>query len=217
VPIIACARAAEPVSEKEHNLAAWIIDSAAFAPRQYGKTKKMHVRLQKVHGMTQPGGPIVRPMNAQTPATTAPKPRRIRAALIRAIDAIAIDGQSQKDAARRAGMHETALSKALAKPHVAAVLEQRKALAAMEATQLKGIARSMAIRVGIDLMQNATSEQVRAKMVEFFAGESKQSGVAVQVNVGPNAGYIYARPDPQSEPKQGQAIELTAKDVTPDQ
>ena len=113
-------------------------------------------------------------------------------------------------------MHETALSKALAKPHVAAVLEQRKALAAMEATQLKGIARSMAIRVGIDLMQNATSEQVRAKMVEFFAGEARQSGVAVQVNVGPNAGYVYARPDTQSGPQSGQAIDIQAKDVTPE-
>ena len=172
----------------------------------------MQSQIQKVHERPSPGRAIVRHMNAQTPITTGPKPRRIRAALIRAIDAIAMDGQSQKDAARRAGMHETALSKALAKPHVAAVLEQRKALAAMEANQLKGIARSMAIRVGIDLMQNATSEQVRAKMVEFFAGETKQTGVAVQVNVGPNAGYTYHRPDNLSEAGNGQAIDITPKD-----
>ena len=69
--------------------------------------------------------------------------------------------------------------------------------------------RARAIEVAAELMERGTSEAVRMRAVEFFAGETKQSGVAVQVNVGPNAGYTYSRPDNLSEAGNGQAIDIT--------
>lgn len=125
-----------------------------------------------------------------------------------AIDAIATLGLSQREAARRAGLHEVSLSKALAKPHVKAALDERKAQAAMEADRLKGIARSIAIEEGIRLMTQAQSEAVRAKMVEFFAGEPRGAGVVVQVNNPAPVGYAYRRPDSASEAIDGQAVEI---------
>lgn len=158
-------------------------------------------------------------MNAQTPITTAPKParkRQIRAELSAAIDLIAYQGLRQADAARRAGIHEVTLCRALKKPHVHAELEQRKIQAAMGLDTLKGIAQVAAYRVGIDLMHNSADEKIRAKMVELFTGEARNQSVAVQVNVGPNAGYTYARPDTKSEAGSGQVIDGKAKDVTPE-
>lgn len=180
------------------------------------KAKKIRKARRKVHRSEPASRTTLPAMDGQTIATTGPKPRRIRPALARALDLIAINGNTQRDAARRAGMNEAALSKALAKPHVAHALEQRKALAALEADQLKGIARSMAIREGIRLMTEASSEQVRAKMVEFFAGEARQPAVSVQINNAPASGYIYARPDTPSGAGSKQVIEGKAKDVTPE-
>jgi hypothetical protein len=127
----------------------------------------------------------------------AAKPLKIRAALSRALDVIAIEGQTQREAARRAGMSEWALSKALAKPHVSAELEQRRAQAAMGIEAIKGVAKASAYRVGLDLMHNSPDDKVRARMVELFAGETKQALVNVHVSAPqePATGYRYRRPD----------------------
>lgn len=92
-------------------------------------------------------------------------------------------------------MHEKALSRALKRPNVAAHLEVLQAQEALAADTLKKRARSMAIRAGIDLLQHAASEQVRARMVEFFAAEPKERAL-VQINQafgsGPApVGYAY--------------------------
>lgn len=136
---------------------------------------------------------------------------RISAKLRRAIDIIALEGQTQVKAAQRAGMHETSLSIALKKPHVRAYLDERKALAAMEADSLRGIARTLAIQTGIDLMQTSPSHAVRAKMVEFFAGEARGSAVNVQINTGPAEGYIYRKPASEAGRDDVQPIEIEGK------
>lgn len=179
----------------------------------------MHVRLQKVHGMKQPGCPIVRIMNAQTPATNAPgspfeavPAPRMRPALRKAVMMIAEQGRTQRDAAARAGLNEKSLSRALQRPEISNYLEYCKALSAIDADKLKGQARVIAIRTGIELLNDAKSEQVRARMVEFFAGEARQAGVAVQVNVGPNAGYVYAKPDTLSGGTGSQVVDITPQE-----
>lgn len=118
----------------------------------------------------------------------------MRPALRQACDLIVTKGVTQREAAIRAGMNETALSRALLKPHIKAWLEEQKAAFAVDMLQLKDRARGIAISTGIELMHSAQSEAVRARMVELFASEGKPgSQVNVQVNVD-RGGYEFVRP-----------------------
>ncbi len=86
----------------------------------------------------------------------------------------------------------------------------------------KSIYKARAYEVGMDLMLNSKSETVRARMVEFFAGDGKASPVSVHVDARHGAGYEYVRPDQQVvEIQPGKRVaqqELgsdTAKNCTP--
>lgn len=160
---------------------------------------------------------MVRRMNAQTPVKVPEKAARklqLRAALSVALDVIAYEGQTQREAARRAGMHETALARAIAKPHVQAELERRKQDAALTIDAIKGMAKAAAYRVGLDLMHNSPDHKVRAKMVELFAGETRGPAVVVQMNQHAGAGYVYTRPDELSGEKGGQVIDMAQPPVS---
>ena len=133
-----------------------------------------------------------------TTSTQTAQPVRMSAKLRRALDLVAVKGQTYRQAARAVGMYETSLSRALSREAPKAYLEERKALAALEASSLMGIAKSIAVTTGIELMQTSQSDNVRARMVEFFAGEGKQALVNVQVNNAAPHGYTYTRPDSQS-------------------
>lgn len=118
----------------------------------------------------------------------------MRPKLRHAVTLIVEEGRTQRDAAARAGLDERSLSRSLKIPHIAAYVEQQKAIAVLDADTLKASAKRMAIRVGIGLLHDAKSEQVKARMVEFFAGEAKTgSAVNVQVNVD-RGGYEFRRP-----------------------
>ena len=138
---------------------------------------------------------------------------RMRPRLRHAVALIVEEGRTQREAAGRAGMNETSLGRALQRPAIAAYIEQQKALAVLDADKLKASAKRMAIRVGIGLLHDAKSEQVRARMVEFFAGEAKSGpSVAVQVNVD-RGGYEFRRPgqrlvdiEPAPDAQSGDAI-----------
>lgn len=171
-----------------------------------------------VHPTRQASPHIVAPMNAAIRTT---KPGKVSASTAKAvaapriskkirlaIDYIAIDAMPARRAAQRAGIHEVTLYKALAKPHIAAALDERKAQLTLECEKLKGIARNLAIQTGIELMQTSASDNVRARMVEFFAGEARQASVNVQINNAPAQGYAYRRPDQASEAIDGQAVEV---------
>ena len=133
-----------------------------------------------------------------TTSTQTAQPVRMAAKLLRAIDQVALHGKTNRDAAKIVGMNESALCRALRREAPKALLEERKALAALEADSLMGIAKTIAVSTGIELMQSAKSEQVRARMVEFFRGETRQPVVNVQVNNAAPHGYTYTRPDSQS-------------------
>lgn len=128
------------------------------------------------------------------PLPNVPQPPRMRPALREAVTLIVEKGITQREAAKRSGMNETALGRALAKPHIKAYVDTQKALFITDMLKLKERAKAIAIAQGIDLMHNATSEAVRARMVELFAGEAKSGpSVAVQVNVD-RGGYEFVRP-----------------------
>ena len=150
------------------------------------------------------------------------KTLRISARIRTAIDAIARDGTTQREAAKRCGMNETALGKALAKPHIQVALEQAKALYSMEIDKLRGTAKALAIQTGLELMRSSKSDTIRARMVEFFAGEPRQPLVNVNIP-GPDRGvYSYARPisgEPAQDSLTGasnrQPIEIEGEAIKP--
>jgi len=119
---------------------------------------------------------------------------RLSPKLRKALHLLVYKGMSVNDAAEAAGMLPNSLSRATHRPDIAAHLEGMKAQLTLDADSLKGQARSQAILVGIDLMHNAKSEPVRARMVEFFAGEPKQNGSQVNIQVNAGGGYEYAAP-----------------------
>ena len=130
----------------------------------------------------------------------AVKPPRMRAPLAKAIDLIATKGKTQMEASSIVGMDHTSLSRALGRPEVRAYLEARKSQFSLDADTLKGMARALAIHTGIDLMNNSTSDQVKARMVEFFAGDPRQALVNIAVNAPPPQGYTYTKPASTSRP-----------------
>lgn len=117
-------------------------------------------------------------------------------------------------------MNETALSRALGKPHIAAELERRQTEAALSLDTLKGMAKASAFRVGLDLMHNSPDHKVRAKMVELFAGEARQALVNVNLSPAhePATGYRYARPsDSPSVVEDAQVVDVQAQSTDVDE
>jgi len=137
------------------------------------------------------------------------QPPRMRAALRKAVDAIVLKGVTQRAAAELVGMNESALGRALQRPAIAAHVENLKAQACIDADKLKQRAKAIAIAEGIRLMLESGSDAVRARMVEFFAGEG-QRGTQVQVNVDARSGgYEFPRPGQK-------VVEIEGKATPPD-
>lgn len=138
-------------------------------------------------------------MDTQTPALNPERTtkrrisKKVRAALIMRVKEL----KSWKECAEAAGLSEAGIHKARKQIHVQQALEEIKGEYVQEVEALKAPYKARAFEVGHDLMENSKSDAVRARMVEFFAGESKgmQVNVGVQVNNQPAAqGYEYAHP-----------------------
>lgn len=122
------------------------------------------------------------------------KPYQMRAKTRRAVEAIGTKGVSVAEAAKIAGMSVSALYRALARPEIEQELERIKALQVSRIDDLSAQAKAAAIANGLELMNSAEDEKVRARMVEFFAGGGK-SGLTVNVQNNVNSGgYAYAPP-----------------------
>ena len=134
--------------------------------------------------------------------------QRISKKLREAIEILATDTKTQKAVAEQVGMGETSLCHALKRPHVAEALAQRKQAFALEVDKLKGMAKRKAILTGLELLDASQPASVRARMVEFFAGEPKNTP-QIQVNVNQNAGsgYEFVRP--------GQMVEIIDAEIVP--
>jgi len=123
--------------------------------------------------------------------------RRISARVRDAVRLRVEKGYKCEDAARAAGLSSAGYYKAMNQPHVRAYAEALK-MAYIERIQAdKAILRAEALEVARDLLHNSPSDQVKARMVEFLAGEAK-SGASVNVQINNNSGgYEFVRPGQQ--------------------
>lgn len=138
-----------------------------------------------------------------------PKPR-ISDKIRKAVHLMARNGLSQTAAAEMAGLSRQGLGKALKRPEVWNLVQDARANLITEATHLREIGRVAALEAGLELMLNSTDEKIRARMVEFFAGDGKTAAVAVHIDarqeMAPVTGYRYTRPAdlPQTELPPGE-------------
>jgi hypothetical protein len=59
----------------------------------------------------------------------------------------------------------------------------------------RALYKARALEVAVDLMFNAKSEAIRARMAEFLAGDGKVSPVSVHIDARQNrGGYEFVRP-----------------------
>ncbi len=124
-------------------------------------------------------------------ALPAPKSRtsaKVRAA----IDARVRQGLSIAEAAKAAGLSKNGFAKALKRPAVQENLQEVQRAFVAEAEASRALLKVRALEVAADLMMNAKSEAVRARMVEFLASDGKATQVAVHVDARQlGGGYEY--------------------------
>ena len=142
----------------------------------------------------------------------APKPPRMTSKVRVAVEELIWKGKSVKDAAAEAGMNADALSRAINRPAIREYIEEQKSLLVLDVDKLKAHAKPVAILVGIDLLHNAKSEAVKARMVELFTADPKPgTQVNVQIN-NDRGGYEYARPGQQVVEIRGADDQSPAQD-----
>jgi hypothetical protein len=139
------------------------------------------------------------------------KPPRVSAKMRKAIRLHVREGNKIIDACRAAGIAEQTWYRNMKRPHVLQCFEFEKSLYIQEVEELKSRHKARALEVAVELMEGAASEAVKARMVEFLAGESKsQPSVTINNSIS-TGGYEYA-------PKGARVVEIegSAEDVTPD-
>jgi hypothetical protein len=139
---------------------------------------------------------------------------RISPEIRKAIKLRVEEGHTITQACAAAGICEAAWYKAMKRPHVAAYIESESLRFIREVDRRRARYKAQALEIGAHLLHNAKSEQVKARMVEFFAGEAKQALVSIDLSGNPRAasGYAYRRPDQaprdiQSSPENPQGID----------
>ncbi len=114
-----------------------------------------------------------------------------------AIDLRVTKGLTIKDACIEAGMSEAGFHKAMKRPAVRDHLQEVRLRFITEVDASKAIYKARAFEVAADLMENAESETIKMRAIEFLANEGK---TANSVNVHVDArqgGYEYVRPGQQ--------------------
>ncbi len=118
------------------------------------------------------------------------------------------------DACEKAGITESGYHKNMKKPHILAVYQAEIEQYVQEVESLEKRHKARALEVGGQLLDNASSDAVKARMVEFFRG-GRANGVSVTVNNTVNSGgYEYARPTQKIVEIEGTAEDVT--EITPD-
>lgn len=147
-----------------------------------------------------------------SPVYKRPVPKRTREAIRLRIR----EGMSWAECAQRVNMAQSSLFKAIKQPHVKALMIQLKDEFIQDVAEMRAPYKAQAFEVARELLHNAKSEAVKARMVEFLAGEPKGNAVnvAVQVNNAPPQGYEYVRPG-QDVVKIIDASDTTSGDESP--
>lgn len=128
---------------------------------------------------------------SQISATPAPQPR-ISQKLRKAIELRVRKGLTVAAACEDAGMSQSGYFAAMKKTHVREFYENAVAQFVQESDGLRARAKIIAIQQALELMRTAKSETVKARMVEFLAGDTKAPTVSVNVDArAPARGYEY--------------------------
>jgi NADH:ubiquinone oxidoreductase subunit D len=126
------------------------------------------------------------------------RPARLSSKLRAAIEATVTKGTTIVDACKVAGMSTQGYHKAMKRAAVRDYLEtvQRRFVADTQAN--RALYKARAFEVALDLMLNAKSEAIRARMCEFLAGDAKVSPVSVHIDARQErGGYEFVRPGQQ--------------------
>lgn len=122
---------------------------------------------------------------------------RISAKLRQAMRLHVREGLSITAATEEAGMSRQGWHKAMKRPAVRAELEAQKLRFVSEVEGRRSIFVAQALEAAADLMRNAKSESVRARMVEFLAGYGQpQVPAAARPAEAPHEGPAYHYPAP---------------------
>ena len=126
-----------------------------------------------------------------------PRPSRLSSKLRIAIHARVTQGLTVTDACKKAGLSTAGYFKAMQRPVVVEHLQEVQAKFIAETDQARAAAKRQAIVVAVDLMKNAKSEAIRARMAEFLAGDGKAPAVQVSIDARqafPPTIYTFTRP-----------------------
>ena len=121
-----------------------------------------------------------------------------------AINARETEGLTVAAACEKAGLSQAGYFAAMKRPAVQAYRQKVQAQLLTELASVRALCVAQAFKVGVDLMLNAKSETIRARMVELFAGDVKSAPVLVQIDTShQSAGYSYPRPyEHETPPKK---------------
>lgn len=112
-----------------------------------------------------------------------------------AVDARVRHGATIAKSAEAAGMSKTGFAKALKRPSVQDYLRAVQEAFVAEVEASRAVFKARALEAALDLMLNAKSETVRARMIEFLAGDGRSPQVSVHVDARQQgSGYEYVRP-----------------------
>ena len=127
-----------------------------------------------------------------------PRPSRISARVRAAVEARVVQGLSIEKAAEAAGLSRAGFAKALKRPAVQDLVRAVQDRFIRDTEARRSVFKARAFEVALDLMLNAKSEAIRARMAEFLAGDARVSPVAVHVDARQvvRGGYEFGpRPD----------------------
>jgi hypothetical protein len=143
------------------------------------------------------------------------KPRKPSKKLVTALTLRIREGMTWPQAAEAAGLAESTIFKARKQPHIIELYQKLENEYIQDVEKMRAPYKAQAFEHAKHLMNNAKSEQVQARMVEFLAGESKKDGVNVQINnnISGGQGYEYVKPGQRVVVIEGEA---QAQDVVSD-
>lgn len=124
------------------------------------------------------------------------RPARLSTKLRAAIEARVTGGLSIVEACTKAGLSPQGWHKAMKRPSVRDHLEAVQRRFVAESDAKRALYRARAFEVALDLLLNAKSEAIRARMAEFLASDGKAAQVAVHVDARTvdRGGYEFVRP-----------------------
>ncbi len=128
-------------------------------------------------------------------ALPAPKPR-ISSKVRAAVEFRVREGLSIQNAAEKAGLSRNGFAKALKRPTVKDLMEdcQRRFIGEVEGR--RAYLKARAYEIAAEMLETATSEAVKVRLIEFLCSDGKapQVGVYVDARQEPRGGYEYVRP-----------------------